>query len=178
MTKFENNGCDLNSQNGDPQFVDAKDGNFQVKATSATLKVGFRNFPMDQFGVTKPSLKAIAQTPQIPVVDVNIKAESQAIEAKTYTWLGVVLREPSGDEMSAFGVAFDAGGVSLTMVAENSEAAKLGFRTGDLIQGMNGVKIKTINDFRTYIDAHKDSKSKAFSIVRNQEKITLTINAL
>jgi hypothetical protein len=178
MTKFAKNGCDLNSQNGDPQFVDAKHGDFQVKVTSPALKVGFKNFPMNQFGVTKPSLKAIAQTPQIPVVDVTIKAESQPMEAKTYTWLGVVLREPSGDEMSAFGVAFDAGGVSLTMVAENSEAAKLGFRTGDLIQEINGVKIKTINDFRTYIDAHKDSKSKVFSIVRNQEKITLTINAL
>jgi hypothetical protein len=178
MTKFAKNGCEINSQNGNPQFVDAEHFNFQVKATSPVLKMGFQNFPMDQFGVTKPSLKAIAKTPKIPVVDVNIKPEAVAIQSKTIIWLGVVLKEPSGDEMSAFGVAFDEGGVSLAAVAENSEAAKLGFRTGDLIQAINGIKIETINDLRTYIDAHKDIKTKVFSIVRNQARKTINIDIL
>ncbi|MEI7502210.1 MAG: PDZ domain-containing protein, partial [Paludibacter sp.] len=143
------------------------------------VKMGFQNFPMDQFGVTKPSLKAIAKTPQIPIVDVKIKPEVVAIQSKMITWLGVALREPSGDEMSAFGVAFDAGGVCLTTVAENSEVARMGFRTGDLIQGINGTKIKTINDFQTYIDAYKtDKKPKVISMIRNQVRTTITTNAL
>ena len=179
MTKFSKHSCELNSKNGDPLFVDAEHCNFQVKTTSAALKLGFHNFPMDQFGVTKHSLKAIAKTPQIPIVDVNIKPEMVASQIKTITWLGVALKEPSGDEMSAFGVAFDEGGVSLALVADNSEAAKMGFRTGDLIQSINNTKIKTISDFRIYCDSHtNDIKPKVLSIVRNQIKISVTINKL
>ena len=177
MTKFAKNSCDLNSQNGDPQFVDADHCNFQVKETSPALKLGFKNFPMDQFGVTKPSLKAIAKTPKIPVIDVNIKSEAVAVKIKTYTWLGVALKEPSGDEMSAFGIAFDAGGVCLTMVAENSEAAKSGFRTGDLIQGINGTKIKTISDLSTYLSLNSGVKKHNFTMIRNQSKKEMTVKA-
>lgn len=176
MNKFAKNSCDLNSLNGNPQFVDAEHCNFQVKETSPALQLGFHNFPMDQFGVTKPSLKAIAKTPQIPVVDVNIKPESVAVQSKISTWVGVALREPSGDEMSAFGVAFDAGGVCLTQVLENSEAAKLGFRTGDLIQGINGAKIKIISDLSSYLSQNSGLKKHNFIMIRNQTKKELTIN--
>ena len=178
MNKFAKNSCDLNSLNGNPQFVDAAHGNFQVKNTSPALQLGFQNFPMDQFGVTKPSLKAIAKTPQIPVIDVNIKSEAVAVKIKTYTWFGVALKEPSGDEMSAFGVAFDAGGVCLTMVAENSEVAKLGFRTGDLIQGINGARIKTINDLSSYLVQNLGLKKHNFIMIRNQAKMEMTVKAL
>lgn len=180
MLKFAVNGCELNSQNGDPQYVDAASCNFQVKPTSPVLKMGFHNFPMDQFGVMKPSLKAIAKTPQIPVIDVFIipeAPEAVAIQIKTFTWLGVVaLREPSGDEMSAFGVGFDAGGVCLTMVAENSEVAKLGFSTGDLIQEINGAKIKTINDLSSYLIQNSGLKKYNFILIRNQAKKELLVN--
>jgi len=48
--------------------------------------------------------------------------------------------------MSAFGVGFDAGGLVLTTVRENSEAGKIGFRIGDLIQEINGIPIKSIQN--------------------------------
>jgi len=175
MTKFAKNGCDLNSQQGDPQFVDATQCNFQVKPTSPAVKIGFKNFPMDQFGVTKPALKAIAKTPQIPVVDVNIAPETIAVQSKIVTWLGIPLKEPSGEEMSAFGVAFNAGGVSLVLVAENSEAAKLGFRTGDLIQAINGSKIKTINDLQTYFNSNAFNGSIRITLIRSQQKFELIV---
>jgi len=178
MNKFAKNDCETNSQNGDPQFVDAENCNYQVKASSPALKLGFQNFPMDQFGVTKPSLKAIAKTPRIPVIDVNIKPEVVAVKIKIFTWMGIALKEPSGEEMSAFGIAFDAGGVSLTMVAENSEAAKLGFRTGDLIQGINGAKIKTISDLSNFINTHSNDKKYEIEMIRNQTKKSLTIKSL
>jgi hypothetical protein len=40
-----------------------------------------------------------------------------------------------------FHVDFDEGSVCHTIVADNLEATKLGFRTGDLIQAINGAKI-------------------------------------
>ena len=47
-------------------FVDPANGDFRVKEGSPALKLGFVNFPMDQFGVQKPELKAIARTPEMP----------------------------------------------------------------------------------------------------------------
>jgi hypothetical protein len=65
--KFAAQGCDANSLVGDAQFVNAAAGDFRVKETSPALKLGFVNFPMDQFGVQSPRLKALARTPEIPI---------------------------------------------------------------------------------------------------------------
>jgi S1-C subfamily serine protease len=141
--------------------------------------MGFVNFPMDQFGVQKPSLKRIAKTPEIPEVTINLPSSGISIEKTVTTWMDVVLREPSGDEMSAYGVGFDDGGVLFTLVAENSLAAKSGFRTGDLIQSVNGSKIKTIQNLKDYITANNSSSKKhLFMIVRNQVSIKITVDQL
>jgi hypothetical protein len=57
---------DANSMVADAMFVDPANGDFRVKDGSPALKLGFVNFPMDQFGVQKPALKAIARTPPMP----------------------------------------------------------------------------------------------------------------
>jgi hypothetical protein len=57
---------DANSIIADAMFVDPANGDFRVKDGSPALKLGFVNFRMDQFGVQKPELKAIARTPQMP----------------------------------------------------------------------------------------------------------------
>jgi len=175
MNRFSKNGCDANSLNGDPLFVDAQNGNFQVRESSPALKTGFRNFPMDQFGVTKTALRAIAKTPQIPVVNTNIKPEVVVKKVPTATWFGIVLKEPSGDEMSAFGMAFDAGGVLLTSVSEDSDAARLGFRTGDLIQGINGTKIYKTADLIAYLTQNQGKSKHTFTFIRNQGRTELVV---
>jgi S1-C subfamily serine protease len=91
--------------------------------------------------------------------------------------MDVVLREPAGDEMSAYGVGFDDGGVLFTVVAENSTAAKSGFRTGDLLQGVNGTKIKTIQQLKEYILANASgSKKHVFAVVRNQIQVKVPVS--
>jgi hypothetical protein len=47
---------DVHSVTADPQFVDPSKCNYQVKTTSPALGLGFKNFPMDQFG--KPGYPA------------------------------------------------------------------------------------------------------------------------
>jgi len=47
---------DVHSVTADPQFVDPAHCNYQVKAGSPALALGFKNFPMDQFG--KPGYPA------------------------------------------------------------------------------------------------------------------------
>jgi hypothetical protein len=70
MTKFSKNGCDLHSMNGNPRFLNPFDCDFRVRESSPVFELGFVNFPMDQFGVTKQSLKAIAKTPEIPSISI------------------------------------------------------------------------------------------------------------
>jgi hypothetical protein len=44
-------GVDAHSVLADPQFIDPANSNYQVKPTSPALALGFKNFPMDSFGV-------------------------------------------------------------------------------------------------------------------------------
>ena len=174
MTRFAKNGCDINSRCGNPGFLNPEMGDFRVSEDSPALKTGFVNFPMNQFGVSKPSLKSIAKRPEIP----EIKFSSMKVQASSgiFTWMDIVLKEPEGAEMSAYGVAFDSGGVALTTVPETSEAAKMGFRSGDLIREINGVKIKTIREMIGYIqNRNVISKKHTFAFIRNQAKKTLTV---
>ena len=66
---------DANSIVAEAMFVAPATGDFRVKAGSPALKLGFVNFPMDQVGVQKPELRAIARTPQLP--DKTLSGEVQ-----------------------------------------------------------------------------------------------------
>lgn len=176
-TKFSANGCDLNSAFGEANFVDIAKGDFRVNDDSDALKVGFVNFQMDQFGVKKPSLKAIAKTPDIPQLKISYEKPIVVAKITKYYWMNVELKEPKGDEMSAFGVGFDDGGILLTQVDDNSEASKVGFRTGDLLQGVNGLRIKTIQNLKDYLTTNNfGSKKHVFTVIRNQSPARVTIN--
>ena len=50
MADWKEKGYDLNSTSGNPNFIDPINGNFQVKENSPALNLGFKNFPMDEFG--------------------------------------------------------------------------------------------------------------------------------
>jgi hypothetical protein len=58
----QQSGRDEHSIVADAQFIDPAHGDYRVKDGSPALALGFVNFPMDQFGVQKPELKAIART--------------------------------------------------------------------------------------------------------------------
>jgi hypothetical protein len=179
MDKFSVNGCDQNSLNGDPLFIEPAGGDFRVLENSPVLKTGFVNFPMDQFGVIKPSLKAIAKRPEIPAVTIKLDVQPPKAIQNVHTWMQIVLKEPVGEELSAFGVGYDAGGVALTIVPENSDAYKLGFRSGDLIQEINGTRISTIRKLLQYTSAQtKKSQKQLVLVIRNQAKLTIRIKEI
>jgi hypothetical protein len=62
----QQSGRDEHSIVADAQFVDPAKGNYRVKQNSPALALGFVNFPMDQFGVQEPALKALARSPVLP----------------------------------------------------------------------------------------------------------------
>ncbi|MDF7809486.1 PDZ domain-containing protein [Pontiellaceae bacterium B12219] len=175
MKKYSKYGWEVNSIVGDPLFVDPANGDFRVKEGSPAFKIGFKNFPMDQFGVKKPSLKAIAKTPVIPVLNGSGGGQaSAAAKPMVSVWLGASLHSLEGEEFSAFGTQQEDGGVALTSVPAGSPAAKAGLKEGDLIQGVNGIKVSDIDQLFKALSSSR-SATLTLKVVRNQQTAELPV---
>lgn len=174
MLKFIKNGCDSNSINGNPLFINPAIGDFKVSQESLAIRLGFRNFDMSLFGVRKASLKKIAKTPVLP--DIKLGETGSTASMRNIEWMNVLLLEPNGEEMSAYGQSFNAGGVALSNVAIKSDAYELGFRTGDLIQMIDQTRIQTIKDFESYLKLNASTSLHRFSVIRNQNQLKLDVN--
>lgn len=167
-------GWDANSVLGEPMYVDPANGDFRVKEGSPALKLGFKNFPMDQFGVKKPALKAIAKTPEIPSLEQS-RSPRSAVGAPPMklVWLGATLKDLKGEDFSAFGVSREAGGVALVDVPKASAAEKAGLQVGDLIQGVDRASVSNAEQlFRVLADIK--SEALKLKVVRNQKAVELS----
>jgi hypothetical protein len=177
-TKFAANGCDANSLVGDAMFMDPAKGDYRVKDGSPALKLGFKNFPMDQFGVTSPRLKAIARTPELPSqksTQTSANGNSRAPQRVEHFWLQAKVRDIEGDEFSAFSVSKDSGGVQLLEVPAGSAAARSGFQANDLIQGINSTPVKTFAELMRR--QNPSSEALNVRIVRAQQTRDLRVES-
>ncbi len=163
--KFQVNGCDQNSMVGDPMFINPKEGNFTVKEDSPALKIGFKNFNMDQFGVVSEKLRKIAKTPNIPKEIVS----GNTVTGKVYTWLGAKVKnvETLG-EQSANGLS-SMSGVLLLDVPTNSELGQRGFNTSDVIVGVNKQEVKTFEQLMQLLQGLQSKKNCTINMMRNQQ---------
>ncbi len=170
--KFAGKGCDANSLVGDPLFVDAANGDCRVKDNSPARKLGFVNFPMDQFGVRSPRLRLIARTPEIP--NVKIVAGEATTSATVETkWQGATLRALLPYEFSALGVAADAGGIFVAEVPANSAAFAAGLRQGDFIQRVNGRAVRDVPEFLQAMRGVAAGQALKLALIRNQQALSL-----
>ncbi|MCR9202161.1 MAG: right-handed parallel beta-helix repeat-containing protein [Planctomycetaceae bacterium] len=169
-------GWDRNSKSGDALFVDPDNGDFSVREGSPALDVGFRNFPMDQFGVKKPSLKAVAARPAFLPKSPRpaAPAKEPAVLPLAKVWLGATLQDLKGDEFSAFGVSTEDGGVVVADIPKASVAAKCGLQEGDLIQGIETTAVSGTNQLFRVLARSKPGSLK-LKIVRNQQTLELSV---
>ncbi|MFU8780522.1 MAG: PDZ domain-containing protein, partial [Kiritimatiellia bacterium] len=160
---FVGKGCDVHSVVGDPMFLDPANGDYRLGEASPLLGHGFRNFPMDQFGVRKASLKAIAKVPDFPepILDMP-RVEGQQ---QSESWMGAEVVALAGEQFSAFGVKREDGGIHLVRVPPDSAAAKQGLLEDDLIQRVNGTPTRTIKDLRKCV-ANATGKTLRVRLVR------------
>ncbi|CAA6690022.1 FIG01093541: hypothetical protein [Lentimonas sp. CC19] len=172
-------GWDANSIQADPLFIDPSIGDYRVKEGSPAFDIGFQNFPMDQFGVKKPSLKAIARTPVFPANEVNkTKKVAKARNKKSVTmaadWLGAKISSLSGDEFSAYGVSEEEGGVAIIELSNTWTASESSLREGDLIQGVNGQAVSNIDEFFKAL-SKVQSGVVQLKVIRNQQPIAVKL---
>ena len=139
---------DANSVVADAVFVDAAKGDFRVKEGSPALKLGFVNFPMDQFGVQKPELKAIARTPETPRLTATAAGDGgpkSAAERPHFVWQAQVRNIAGLGDRSAYGLPAESG-VLLLRVPPDSLATKAGLQKDDVILACNNKPVKTVSD--------------------------------
>ena len=65
LEEWQAMGHDVHSVFADPMFIDPANGDYRVRPDSPALKLGFRNFPMDQFGVQKPEFLKMIESDRI-----------------------------------------------------------------------------------------------------------------
>ncbi len=156
----------------DAMFIDPAKGDFRVKDGSPALKLGFVNFPMDQFGVQKPELKAIARTPEIPKIE-RLVRKSHVVKRANYAWQARI-RDISGlGDRSAYGLP-DESGVLLLDVPAASPAAKAGLRKDDVILACNGQPVRAAYDLQKLRDKAAGQKLTLL-VSRKQKQVTVEV---
>lgn len=168
----QQSGLDQSSLEADALFIDSVHGDYRVKDNSPALKLGFRNFPMDQFGVQDPKLRAIARKPEMPAVGAPPPATLVSNrDSRTASWLGALVRNVVGlGEVSAGGLPGETG-VLVLEVPVGSRAQQAGLRSGDLILKMDGKDVETLADLlQLGTAAHGGSK---LAVLRQHRDIEL-----
>jgi len=166
---------DAHSLEGDALFMDAARGDFRVQDGSPALALGFTNFPMDQFGVQKPALKAIARTPEMPKSNPGSRS-GRAVPAQQPAqslWEAVVRDIAGLGDRSAYGLPGEDG-VLLLRVPEGSQAARAGLRKDDVILGANGKPVRHIADLRAMLTG-AGGQGLTLEVHRQQATITLKV---
>lgn len=163
---------DLNSTFGDPMFKAPDALDFSVDENSPALEVGFENFPMDQFGVQKPALKAIAKTPEVPVKDASLTENSSPVVA----WLRNQLKTvDSEQEQSAYGLSSAEGIIVLRIWKPSPAVRGNGIRQGDVILEVEGTKVVNTIGFLTETRKYQDEGTMEVVVMRNQQPKSLAI---
>ena len=163
---------DEHSLLADAMFVDPANGDFRVKDGSPALKLGFVNFPMDQFGVQKPELKAIARTPEIPKLESHVTAK-RVVKRASHAWQASIRNIEGLGDRSAYGLR-DESGVLLLEVPAASPAAAAGLLKDDVIVGCNDHPVRTVEDLRKLQDKAAGGKLTLL-VSRKQKQVTLEV---
>jgi hypothetical protein len=168
-------GRDEHSLSGDALFLDPLVGDYRVGEGSPAGDLGFRNFPMNTFGVRKASLRAMARTPELPAARAAQVAAGATGEAPR-EWMGATLKTLSGlAEASAVGVGVDVGGVLVMDVRPGSRAAAAGLQPMDLIQTVEWKPVRSVGDLEERLKGLTGAAE--LGLRRKQQGVSLRVEA-
>jgi hypothetical protein len=164
-------GRDEHSIVADALFVNPAQGDYRVQKDSPALALGFKNFPMNRFGVQKPSLRALARTPILPSQQTSGAGVQR--DAAIRNWLGAKVRNIVGQgEMSAYGTPGETG----VLIVELGDAlVGSGLRKDDVILSWNDQKIDTTTDLLRPTANLKAGQATKIGIARTQQRSTVSL---
>lgn len=166
-------GGDVHSIVADIRFLNAPQGNFNVADDSdAITKGGFRNFPMDRFGVCSPRLRKLADAPSMPVPVVR---HSEA-GGSTFLWKGALLKNLNTlEERSATGMDAERGVYVISVDALDSPLRDF-LAPNDVILGIDGKPVGNLDDFEKAVKSCDSVKKLELVIFRMQRECKVTVS--
>jgi len=163
---------DSDSRYGDAEFIDAQKGDYRVKASSQAKAVGFKNFPMDNFGVNTERLKKLAKHVQLPVL-LNAALEKELQET---IWLGAKIRNVNGlGDRSAFGLP-DEKGIIIVEIPSTSILTKSKLQPGDVIRKANEENADNVVRLEAIRQQYNWTGHIVVDILRNQQPLTFKLD--
>ncbi|MEN8230025.1 MAG: PDZ domain-containing protein [Bacteroidota bacterium] len=175
ILQWQEKGHDVNSVVVDPLFVNLESGNYELNKNSPAFKLGFKEFDLDNFGVSKPGFidEAKAAYKQF-APPLKLKSETGE-DGKRYKWMGATIKSMTTEgEKSVAGID-DIQGVILENVPRGSKLFKQGAQSGDVVLKANGKEIKDISDLKSILQ--KNTSTLNLWVDGNPPAHTLTINA-
>ena len=161
-------GTDANSVYGDPQFANVKNGDYTVTNSELAEAIGWVNFPMDQFGVQKPSLKSIARKPKFPEIELTADEVVPGID-----YMGGVIKDIVNDgEKSAAGLP-DYKGAKIVKGLTKGLFSVVKLQDDDVVLKIDDQKINNIDDFVRRLA--NDDSCKTISVWRFQKLLVLDL---
>jgi hypothetical protein len=168
-------GRDEHSILADVLFVDPTQGDYRVKEGSPALALGFKNFPMDQFGVTDPKLKALARTP-FSSAPATAPSTAAARDPALRDFLGAKIKNVIGmGEVSAYGLPGEVGAI-LVQVPPGSAADKAGLKPGDVVLQCQSQDIGRVDDLLKIYNSHAKGSKVSIRIWRLQQQVIVELN--
>ena len=170
-------GRDEHSIVADARFVDPARGDFRVTDDSPARKLGFENFPMDQFGVVSARLRAQARTPEITFGQATRRPARRkpSRDGRVVEWLGAKVKDLLGQgEMSAAGVGGEIG-ILVVAAPGNSAAARQGLRKNDVILGVGGKDVGDLAALLARYAAATPGSTVRLKVLREQRDVTVQV---
>ena len=151
---------------GDAMFTDPANLDFTVKESSVALQMGFKNFPMDQFGVTSPELKKLAPKPTF--IAPRKAYDNKISKKKVITLYGAVIDQLDTEaELTATGM-FDKTGVIIVTLPPESQLKLMGFEIDDVVVTLNGKKVNRISALSKPLERANSGEVLNVTVMRNQ----------
>jgi len=189
LEQWQQKGFDRHSIAADPMFIDPDGGDYRVKDESPALKLGFKNFPMDQFGVITrdhvPGKIVIRANVKQPAPGAPSGQAEQPRESRLF--MGATITNIYSDGIESATALGDRNGVYVQSVPAGSAAAKAAFKAGDVILAFNGKAVNNMDALMRMLGDTPGGRSRpgedrlAFggrkieiTVYRNQKRETLS----
>lgn len=156
LKAWKRKGLDLHSVAANPQFKDFERMDLRLKDKSPAFKMGFKEFPLDEFGSTVPEYRKEAMEAHAKYdKDIFAGETGESKDDQIHNWMGAQVKNMTTDtEKSAAGID-DIKGVILVNVPGKSVLYKAGGRSGDVILEVNGKGIRTMKDLQREVGMAK-----------------------
>jgi hypothetical protein len=155
----------------DARFVAPAAGDYRVAADSPALARGFKNFPMDNFGVTSGRLRKIARTPPLPAAGGAADGSAGNTASRLVRWDGATVRSlASLADQSATGM-LSATGVLVAHVGRNARLQRFGVMPRDVILRWGARPVADMAGLQAAVAAEPEPAT--MEVWRDQESLVL-----